>query len=310
MKHTINEERSISEIVTKTSDRLYNLIEDDVKKKIEQNDDVTFSDLSNATYCTNTFEFPVSDIAPNVGTVKVEYYIYVCEDYDQYNQLVRQGLNINSEFDYDSKYLRLVGAWISKKLDNEFKSTVYHEITHLFQYSKGIKKRKELYDICIEFSGSPIDAKRIVGRLTYYTFPHEQDAMVHQFYADLMEMNPDKNFEECLTEISEYKNIIEGMNFLSEHGEEAVPYIYQLGMSVKQWLRIFHYADRRIINKMRNAYAKFRMDKSKRNINENTVSFDLYLESLKHHKNLKHGLESFYAEYSLPNEGLFTKYLD
>lgn len=306
----INEEKSISEIVMQSGDRLYNLILADLGNRSEEDNIEVFSDANGQTYVKGDIQYPVNDIAPEVGMLNVEYYVYIYTNTRDYLMNCERKLDENSELDYENRFMRVIGIWVGEDMTKTFKSIIYHELTHLYQYSRGMEKRKTLYEKCVEFIRSEDQVKKRVGELTYYSFPHEQDAMVHQFYSQLMSLNPNETFEFSLRNISMYKEVLESLDFIKSHANEIAPYVKELGMTMKQWRQRIHFANKRFVNKFRNAYDKYRIDRNKFSRNESFDRLHGFYEANQLHKNLKHGLESFYTEYTLSNEGLFTKYLD
>lgn len=299
MRKYLNEEKSISPIVSRSGDRLYQIIVDDFKRKYKTKE-YYCSQGSRFPFVTGSFQYDVSEMDSRIGMVNVEYYIYLCYNDYEYEKIFESGIDLNSEFDNKTQRIRLVGLSMHDDLLPDFKATIYHELTHLFQYGRGMEKRESLYDKCADFTDSSDETKRKVGWLTYMTFPHEQDAMAHQFYAQLMEMQTISHIEYCIRHYSEYRIIESLMEYIKTHKNEIKPYVNELGFTVGQWYKRIHFAERRIIKKLCNAFVKYSLDrKNKTNINESLRTHKIFMKYKDVFDGIKYGLESFYKQYHL-----------
>lgn len=299
MQNFLNEEKSISQIVSRYGDRLYQIIVNDFKRKYKTKE-YYFSQGSRFPFITGSFQYSVSELDSRIETIDVEYFIYLCYSDYEYEKIFESDIILNSEYNDKTQSMRLVGLSLYDDILPDFKATIYHELTHLFQYGQGMEKQVNLYDKCVEFTKSSDETKKNVGWLTYFTFPHEQDAMVHQFYAQMKEMNSSRDIRYCIMHYSEYKNINYLMDYIKTHKKEIKPYANELGFTVGQWYKRVYFAERRIVKKLCNAFNKYSMEK----VNESALR-----ESLRTHKifmkykdvfeGIKYGLESFYKQYHL-----------
>lgn len=297
----VNEEKSISSTVKEESLKLYNVVVEDFFNVFNKGRKYQ-SKANNQVFATNTIKYGIEKIAPEIGVIDVEYYVYICDTHEEYRNLFNLNLNLNCGFDYDDKKMILVGFYVENKLYRDLKSSIFHEMAHLYQYSKGMEKRVSLYNKCLEFVESENPSKYVVGFLTYYTFPHEQDAMAHQFYSELMDKKPTEHFDECILKYSEYRNVAQPINYLKRHWKETFPFVKELGFEPAKWKKRLHFSLKRMVKKFSNAYTKYRMDykyPGENILNEMNAFFNRYIDNEKKYPSIKIGLESFYSKYNL-----------
>lgn len=168
-----------------------------------------------------------------------------------------------------------------------------------------MEKRKSLYDKAIELCLNQNEVAQAVGRTVYYTFNHEQDAMVHQFYGHLVQVQPSTNSFKDQCEESEYGTALDYLYIVNHNKEEAKQYIKQLGLTVESWNKRIHFGYKRFKQKLYNAFLLYSQESSNFNItNEGKtfeinlrgrIMFDKYLrEARKCYGNVIFGIESIY----------------
>ena len=136
----------------------------------------------------------------------------------------------------------------------DFAENILHEITHLYQYGMGMKKRVNLYNDVIKLCGNTDSIAQAVGRTVYYTFKHEQDAMVHQFYGNLLQTKTNEDFENICEDNSEYGNALDYLYVVNNNKDDAKRYIQQLGFSFEQYNKRIYFSYKRFKQKLYNAY--------------------------------------------------------
>lgn len=137
-------------------------------------------------FIENEFQIKIGGYLRNGDTLTVHYIMYCLETQREYYILMlKLGKNANSEADSETNTIKIVSAFIGDGVSEDFYETISHELEHLYQYGKGMKKREGLYDRAVAMANSKDDSSKYVGLGCYYSFKHEQDAFVHQFYTFL-----------------------------------------------------------------------------------------------------------------------------
>lgn len=220
------------------------------------------------------------------GLVKltVHYILYRFENKGEYNQWLRtvsvndEVNHYNSYADYDTSYLQIVSAYIGDIIMTDFAENILHEVTHLYQYGMGMKKRVNLYDAAVELCTNNNEIAQAVGRTIYYMFKHEQDAMVHQFYGHLLQIEPHKNFEDICEEHSEYGNALDYLYIVNNNNNEAKQYIKQLGFTLEDYNKRIYFGYKRFKQKLYNAFMLYNIEKHNDfNIKNESKTYELNL---------------------------------
>lgn len=128
----------------------------------------------------------------------------------------------------------------------------------------GMQKKEDLYNKMRELinSGKSDINGYYVGLCCYYTFKHEQDAFVHQFYAMLRNIGSGKSFEKCLNSFSPYKSMNYAYNVLvkNQDNPKIMSAINYLGYNRKRFIALVGYRFERLYNKLCNAYKRYLSD--------------------------------------------------
>lgn len=104
--------------------------------------------------------------------------------------------NSGNSIDLDGKRLNII-VFVHNGEVVEAVSTpnIMHEIEHLLQISKGFKSKEDMHDIVnaayhvaysILIGGEYGEEEKAVARLVYISNPHEQDALMNEYYYQLM----------------------------------------------------------------------------------------------------------------------------
>jgi len=276
----ITEVKSINNDVVNLSD----LIADKILKQAPLKQ-MKISKINGAFFVEGEFVQELYGEIQNLDKLTVHYILYNFKDVGEYNQWLRtvsingEPKEYNSYADYEEKYIQIVSAYISDKILNDFAENILHEITHLYQYGMGMQKRVSLYDIAVEMCGYENGIAQSVGRTIYYTFKHEQDAMVHQFYGHLLQTSLDKDFEELYRE-SEYANALDYLYNVKQNKEEARKYIEKLGLTIEQYNKRIYFGYKRFRQKLYNAYLLYNQQKNNGfNMKNESKTFEINLKS-------------------------------
>lgn len=251
----IQETKSISNDVVNLSDLIADKILRQVPLKQTQ-----VSKINGALFVEGEFIQNVYSEINGIDKLTVHYILYRFENKGEYNQWLRtvsinnEPKHYNSYVDYEEKYLQIVSAYIGNVIMTDFAENILHEITHLYQYGMGMKKRVNLYNDVIKLCGNNDSIAQAVGRTVYYTFKHEQDAMVHQFYGNLLQTQTNEDFENICEDNSEYGNALDYLYVVNNNKDDAKRYIQQLGFSFEQYNKRIYFSYKRFKQKLYNAY--------------------------------------------------------
>lgn len=252
----INEEKSINSTIYACADFITKTL-----LEIYPNYEKLITPILNVSYYYGKEELDLSSHLPNLGVVNFEFYVYLCNNKKEYNELLKQGIIDNSEVDYKSKYLRIVAVLINGKVPSDLSANLFHELTHLFQYEQGMEKRVDLYDkmISIINGNVPIE-KKIIAHCLYYTFKHEQDAFVHQYFATLKDENFKGTFDESL-QFSEYNNFCKverNCNRIFMHDWDLYDAtLRELEYDRHSFKNRIYFAKKRFLRKLKNAFTYY-----------------------------------------------------
>lgn len=173
----INEELGIANAIVRESNKLEKFI---------------ISDLKNASkYSNGVISYKKNDIPYRLfdTDVNIHYHVYTIGYNAIKNKLVGE-----IEYTFEKIDLHLNLAMLNgQPIDAFFGDTIYHELTHLYQYIKSKKetlmnkKENSLYQILKTIKNKNEDNDICVfANALYISFDFERDAMVHGLYARTM----------------------------------------------------------------------------------------------------------------------------
>lgn len=263
MRRTLlNEYKNVSTEVYEFSEQLYDMILDN-----SDNTQMKKSRINGFLYIENNF---VADIASckkwifkNIDKLSVRYVLYVAETTKEYNYIMQNvDFEANSESDYNKRTITIVSGFINGYIASDFLGTICHEVNHLFEYDNGREKRVDLYDKVRELLSKNDTEANIVGNAIYYSFQHEIDAFVHEFYGFLQQEKPNHLTFEELVNYSEYNNANYAYkNFLSrKDNPNIIKWINYLGYSRRDYIKRIKYGLQRLYRKIKNAYLRYRLE--------------------------------------------------
>lgn len=298
------ETKSISDSVVNLSDIIADRILEDAPKRQKK-----LSRINKTVYVEGDLRHLVSDILNGIDFLKIHYILYIFENETEKSLFYRNisekdSSNLNCWSDYETGSMQIVSSYVDGKIDSEFGETILHEVTHLYQYSQGLGKNESFYDNVVKMAQSSNPIERAVGFATYYTFRHEQDAMVHQFYGYLLQNNIDGQSFDNLLKHSEYNKAIEALNIIKDNKKEASKYIYKLGIDIRQWNYRIHYQFKRFRQKLYNAFIRYTVIDQNKTVDENKgrdINLRYIIKSqmaineiFEHYPNIEFGIEKIY----------------
>lgn len=256
------EENSVSAEVHKLSKEIQSAI-------IEDAENINIQNSANIPLPFKQHGFIASfqDEFPFIPDVKLFYIIYFAENEREYElATVGYECDLNSSYDCETNELKIVTCLINGEFSSSFSEEIMHEITHLYQYSKGMKKRESLYNKTLDLyslGNANIDAYYI-GLAMYYTFPHKQDAFAHQFFAkqlsDIDSFEPYQTFQKAINVIQQH--------YQNKQMQDAIHY---LDYNSKDYLKRLHFGFKRFVRKLRNASIALRKTNERKQVSETNI---------------------------------------
>ena len=262
---SLNEWKNVSNNVKTVGNEIVELISNAAKQKIKT-DNVKLSPVLGYPYVDGSFNYSFKDGSfGELDCIKVSYTVYMVDGYDEYNAIIRgeNTMQLNSESDYEGKKMSIVSAFVGGYPSKDFTENVYHELNHLYEYSQGMQKNVNLYDIVVNVVNGNIDSDeltKMIALTIYYTFKHEQDAFVHQFYGFLIQEHPDGDFEH-LIRYSEYPNLENALSSVMEKSNGSVTEIEKrlgvFGLTIAKYNKRISYGLPRLERKLKNAFRRY-----------------------------------------------------
>ena len=258
---SLNEYKNISDDVYQFAVEIYNKILNDADIRQMQKSRVNgFLFVQNTLLLNNS---NVKWIFNNIDSLKVTYILYVSETTKEYNYIMQNiDADANSESDYDNKSITIVSGYIDDYIAPDFLSNICHEVNHLYEYDNGREKRIDLYNKVRELIAMKNNDAYIVGNAFYYSFQHEIDAFVHQFYGFLKQEKPNHlNFEQLLN-YSEYINALSAYKFVynKRNDKKVMNWINYLGYDRKSYFKRLKYGLKKLFTKIKNAYLRYKLE--------------------------------------------------
>jgi hypothetical protein len=256
-RNYIIESQSVSDDVVKLAETVGQKVISITKKQ-----QIKKSEQTNFYYVDGEFKIRTNGKLKGGEVLTVQYIMYMFTSQEVYYAfLTNNNENLNSEADPDTNTIKIVSAFIKGGVVNDFYETISHELEHLYQYGCGMEKRAELYDKAIKLlanGNSNIDAY-YVGLCCYYSFKHEQDAFVHQFYTRLKQMGKRGHFDYFIKDYQPYQTISKAYEVLLDFqdNERIMKAINYLGFTRKQFINLIYYRLKRFDKKLYNAYRRY-----------------------------------------------------
>lgn len=114
-----------------------------------------------------------------------------------------------------------------------------------------------------------------VGVCCYFSFKYEQDAFVHQFYAQLFQNTKNNDFEKLINIYQPYKTMLKAYNVLlkNRNNKSIMNAINYLGYSRSSFIKLVNYRWKRFKRKLLNAYSRFIEETS--HLNEHNIDWQI-----------------------------------
>lgn len=191
----LQEHKSISaEVIEITKHVIDLIVSDSVKGRM------LYSERTRQPFKEDEVECDLSRFG--INNIDVYYLIYFYKDKKDARE------TFNCSYDEKTRRMEIITYVCNGYFAEDFEESVMHEVTHMFQYGKGMKKRESLYDKCVELYNNKNQLLSKLGLLLYHTFPHEQDAFTHQFFQRLndlkIEVNHRTDFDALVRTYSRY----------------------------------------------------------------------------------------------------------
>ena len=257
--------KNVSNNVKAVGDEIVDMIFNATKRQIES-DSIKLSPALGYPYAEGSFDYSFKDgTFGTLDTIKVSYTVYLIDSYEGYNAIIRgeNTMQLNSESDYEGKKMRIVSGLVGGYLAKDFTENVYHELNHLYEYSQGMQKNVNLYDTVINVVNGEIAADELTQQIAltiYYTFKHEQDAFVHQFYGFLTQEHPHGEFDE-LIRYSEYPRLESALGSVMKKSNGSVVEIEKrlgvFGLTIAKYNKRISYGLPRLERKLKNAFRRY-----------------------------------------------------
>lgn len=251
MHKRINETKNVSDAVIELSNIIGKYI---IKHSKQQT--VHQSNVTSVPYVEGTFKIDVSKYFKNITQLSIIYTLYMVKDGTD----LKYAYNEQScSCDYEERNMNIISGYIGEQTEPKFLSKIMHEVNHLYEYDNGMQKRTNLYDKAVEMMRDDTNIYRYyVGYSMYYSFKHEQDAFVHQFYGYLKQNKPKLPFNKAVL-TSEYKNAVNVFNFVFDHynDNETKLAIKELGFSPNAFMNMIEHRLDRLYQKLSNAYRRY-----------------------------------------------------
>lgn len=255
----ITEWKNISDDVRQITDFIVNEILKDVTHQ-----KTVISNITYQSFITNNFQIHINQNNIN-QIINVKYVLYNAKSDDECKWIIdRLRPNMNCEWDEDTKTMTIVSVLTNGKPSNIFKESIVHEIEHMYQYFLGMNKNVNLYDKSVEMykRGESDRISYRIGLGMYYSFKHEQDAYVQQFYQYLQKYQSYVDLDAALDKYQPFINVNNVYNMIYDlyDNKYAIKCINELGYSRKDYYKRIKFAYGRLIKKLENVYERWKYE--------------------------------------------------
>lgn len=228
------------------------------------------------------FDINVNDLIPNTDVLHIDLFAYWFDDEADYERH-RLTLNTNCLSDFETQSIGLRLVCVNGKPNDEFYSSIQHEVNHIYQYANGASKNKTLYDKVVKIANNERNPRedRFVANALYLTFTTEQDSFTNQYFAYLKQNKvPYDNIfcdfpEDDGNPYNKFLDIYE----LIDWNNLSDKHLFKLfGINKKQLRLRLYNADKRIRNKLMKAamrYEKYLQNELQKHSDEILVFHDM-----------------------------------
>ena len=176
------EELSVSDSVKQITNEIYTQLLQKLKSIPSK-----ISDRNNCVIKKGSFQYyTIKGKKDSIPDFKVNFVVYYLEDEQEYSYLIKHKIiNSGGYTEAEKKCIGVFLSMIGNEPSNDFKSTIMHEVNHIYQISNGQTKNKSLYDEVVKRVNSSNEEDRNIAMLLYFSFPTEQDSFISQYYTYL-----------------------------------------------------------------------------------------------------------------------------
>lgn len=300
-KKTILEKLSINDTVIQLTNLVTEKLIDSYKVSILKR-----SPITNMMFKEETIEIDTSQLLKTIEALTLHYIVYVVHDV---KDIERARRNSNCEASYEDKEITIKTVYLfGYGFVEPIKDYIIHEVEHIFQYDSGFKKSAnldELYNKLVEYNknGNKTPLNDAIFKVLYYSFSHEQDAYTNQFY-QMLQKKRIGTFEEEINSFPNYVDFINSVNILKDFNKNDIKEKVekQYNISLQYFNRRLHYAKKRFITKLANAYKR-------RTITENDRLIDL-TNIIRKDIEDRLRLTEIYGDYLIKKESAFDKCIE
>lgn len=247
----INEWKSISDDVLKLSEIIFNRLLDDSKKMAKTIGRITSIPFKRGEFTINNEMI--------IGDISVRYTVYECGNNHDYDYLVNNSI-LNCSADNEDNSINISCARIGNEFIDDVVSDIAHEVNHLYQYSNGMQKKVDLYDRAMLVINNDYLSSigRYVGYLLYYTFKHEQDSFVTQFYYYIKQNDSkcEHEFNAMCNDYQVYQTMTKCLSKVKQNKDHAdvKRALSVVGMDYSRWKLRVENGIKRFERKLMNVY--------------------------------------------------------
>lgn len=279
-KLNICEELSISVNVIKVTC----LIRNESLRNLEKTK-LKSSNEFNRFFKQTEFDVSIDGLIPNTDKLHIKLFCYCFRNENEY-KINRQTLNTNCIANFETRTIELRLVTINGNPNEEFDSSIQHEVNHIFQFSNGASKNEDLYSCIVDVSNDENSTyqDKLVAYLLYLSFKTEQDSFVNQYYAYLKQNNVDWDsvydyFPDAIQ--NPYSKFLDTYDAIDQTILTDKYLLTKFDINKKQFLMRIDKTDKRMRNKMMKAAAKYRKDITHPTIDlKNTNRLNFMLESI------------------------------
>lgn len=251
-------------------------------------------DNNTVNYIDNGFNpFKIGEFY--IDNLLVKYKIYFFKTENDKDNVLSTLNDLNCEYDYKNNQIRIISYFVGPVPDKTLFASICHEVNHMYQYSQGFTKNEDFYNKVIDMSlNGNTQNEKLIGRILYMCFSHEQDSFANEFYGKLVSDFNNSNklpldFSEvyCDSEMKNMDTLMNIMETLTDYEIEKI--LNKIPMSLNRFYDYVYKRHERLQKKLKMAYKHFVGEYSKQKI---TLNEKLYTESF--YRNLGFVIENKY----------------
>lgn len=203
--------------------------------------------------------------------ITLNYYVYIAYGEESLTLAINNGASLNGISDDETAMYVTIYTLRGEVIEKISNRNVYHEAEHMLQISMGQKNNpsyrrlvKNCYRRVKDVLGNQDEHSQTevnIAWLYYYSEPHEQDAMMNEYYSDLVNMRQVIGTQKTPTQevLDNYQKLaqwFERHKNTADVRKEAETY-RRLGMQSDSFLLMVRKGLRRFEKKMRNVEKHF-----------------------------------------------------